>query len=388
MKPKLLIVEDDEALRTQMKWALSQDYEVLLAGDRPSALEILKRERPPAVILDLGLPPDPDGVDEGFQSLSEMLTEDTLIKVIVATGHDEREHALKAIGQGAYDFLSKPIQLDELRIILSRAFHVSQLEREHRQLQRRLSHESFEGMLGTSPQMQKVFTSIRKVATTDAPVLVVGENGTGKELVARAIHRQSARKENPFVAINCGAIPETLLESELFGHEKGAFTGAHIQRSGRIERAQGGTLFLDEIGELSTALQVKLLRFLQEHRIERIGGREEIVVDSRVITATNTDLKQAMKDGRFREDLYYRIGVVVISLPPLSDRQGDILLLANDLLQRYATESKKKISGFTAKAVRSLGTHNWPGNVRELENRIRRAIIMAEGTKVTPEDLE
>ena len=388
MKPKLLIVEDDENLRTQMKWALAQDYEVFLAGDRLSALEVLKKERPTVAILDLGLPPRPDEVEEGFLALADMREQDVLIKIIIVTGHDEREYALRAISQGAYDFFYKPVHTEELKIVLRRAFYLCQIEQEHRELQQFVTRESFEGMLGTSPQIQEVFTSIRKVATTDAPILIIGENGTGKELVAQAIHRQSPRKEHPFVAINCGAIPETLLESELFGHEKGAFTGAHIQRKGRVESAQGGTLFLDEIGELSTALQVKLLRFLQEHRIERIGGREEIFVDSRVIAATNTDLEQAMKEGRFREDLYYRIGVVVIALPPLCDREGDTLLLANDLLQRYAAESKKKISGFTAKAIRCLETHNWPGNVRELENRIRRAIIMAEGAKVTPEDLE
>jgi len=388
MKPKLLIVEDDENLRTQMKWALAGDYEVFMAEDRPGALEVLKSERPSAVVLDLGLPPAPDGVEEGFSCLSEILTYDALIKVIVVTGHGEKEHALQAVSQGAYDFFCKPVQIDELKIVLSRAFYLYELEREHRDLQHRLSGEAFEGMLGSSPQMQEMYEAIRKVATTDAPVLIVGENGTGKELVARAIHRQSTRKEYPFVPINCGAIPETLLESELFGHEKGAFTGAHIQRKGRVEAAQGGTLFLDEIGELTPSLQVKLLRFLQEHRIERVGGREEIFVDSRVIAATNQDLKEAMDEGRFREDLYYRVGVVVISLPLLREREGDIPLLANALLQRYAAEDKKKITGFTPQALRALESHNWPGNVRELENRVKRAVIMAEGAKVTPGNLE
>jgi len=388
MKPKLLIVEDDENLRTQMKWALAGDHEVFMAEDRPGALEVLKIERPSTVVLDLGLPPAPDGVEEGFLCLSEILTHDALIKVIVVTGHGGKEHALQAVSQGAYDFFCKPVQIDELKILLSRAFYLYELEREHLDLQQRLSGEAFEGMLGSSPQMQEVYEAVRKVATTDAPVLIVGENGTGKELVARAIHRQSNRKEYPFVPINCGAIPETLLESELFGHEKGAFTGAHIQRKGRVEAAQGGTLFLDEIGELTPSLQVKLLRFLQEHQIERVGGREEIFVDCRVIAATNQDLKQAMDEGRFREDLYYRVGVVVVSLPPVREREGDIPLLANALLQRYATEDKKKITGFTPQALRALESHNWPGNVRELENRIKRAIIMAEGSKVTPEDLE
>jgi two-component system NtrC family response regulator len=388
MKPKLLIVEDDENLCNQMKWALTQDYEVFLSGDRLSALEAARTEKPFTVLLDLGLPPDPDGVEEGFLTLSELLVHDALIKVIVVTGHGEREYALQAISQGAYDFFCKPIQIEELKIVLRRAFYLAQLEREHRDLQQLVGGESFEGMLGTSPQMQEVFTAVRKVATTDAPVLIVGENGTGKELVAQAIHRKSSRKEHAFVAINCGAIPETLLESELFGHEKGAFTGAHMQRKGRVEGAQGGTLFLDEIGELSAALQVKLLRFLQEHRIQRVGGREDIVVDSRVIAATNTDLEQGMRDGRFREDLYYRLGVVVISVPPLREREGDIPLLATTLLQRYAAEDKKRITAFTPQAVRALEDHDWPGNVRELENRVKRAVIMAEGAKVTPRDLE
>jgi two-component system NtrC family response regulator len=388
MKPKLLIVEDDENLRNQIKWALAQDYEVFMSGDRVSALEVIKSEETFTVLLDLGLPPDPDGVEEGFLTLGELLVHDALIKVIVVTGHGEREYALQAISQGAYDFFCKPIQIDELKVILRRAFYLAQLEREHRELQQLVGGESFEGMLGTSPQIHEVFTAVRKVATTDAPVLIVGENGTGKELVAHAIHRKSSRKDHAFVPINCGAIPETLLESELFGHEKGAFTGAHIQRKGRVEAAQGGTLFLDEIGELSAALQVKLLRFLQEHRIQRVGGREDIVVDSRVIAATNTDLEQGMREGRFREDLYYRLGVVVISVPPVREREGDIPLLATTLLQRYAAEDKKRITGFSPQAVRALKNHDWPGNVRELENRVKRAVIMAEGAKVTPRDLE
>ncbi len=387
-KPKILIVDDDEEIRTQMKWALVQDYDVYLAEDRKTTLEILNRERPAVATLDLGLPPHPRGVEEGFLTLGEILERDALVKVIIITGRTEKEHALKAIGQGAYDFFCKPVQVDELRVIIRRALHVYQLEQEHHELQRRLSHESFEEMLGSSPQMGKVFAAIRKVATTDAPVLIVGESGTGKELVARAIYRQSARKERPFIAINCGAIPENLLESELFGHEKGAFTGAHVQRKGRIESAQGGTLFLDEIGELSLPLQVKLLRFLQEHKIERVGGREQIAVDARVMAATNMDLKKAMGDGRFREDLYYRLCVVTISVPPLRERGEDILLLAKVQLQRYSTESKKGVSGFSRQAITAIQTHSWPGNVRELENRIKRAVIMAEGPRLTPQDLE
>lgn len=387
-KPKLLVVDDDEAIRTQMKWALTQNYEVFLAADRQSALEVFRAQRPAIVTLDLGLPPHPQEVEDGFLTLSDILQEDADAKVIVITGHNEKEYALQAIGQGAYDFFCKPMHMDELTVMLRRAIYVCQLEREHRKLQWRLHHEAFEGMLGSSPQMQAVFATLRKVASTDVPVLIVGESGTGKELAARAIHRQSAWKEGPFVAINCGAIPENLLESELFGHEKGAFTGAHVQRQGRIESAQGGTLLLDEVGELSLPLQVKLLRFLQEHRIERVGGRKEIAVAVRVMAATNLDLQKAMAEGRFREDLYYRIGVVTITMPPLRERGEDLLSLAKALLQRYATESTKKIIGFSRQALTALQTYGWPGNIRELENRIKRAVIMAEGLRLTPADLE
>ena len=387
-KPKLLIVEDDPSITAQMKWALAQDYELLLAEDRVTAIDLLKRETPSVVTLDLGLPPYPREVKEGFLALNELLSHGGFIKIIIITGQEEKDHALRAIGEGAYDFFCKPIQIEELKFVLNRAFYVSQLEREHRELQQRLSGESFEGMLGISPQMQEVFSSIRKVATTEVPVLIVGESGTGKELVAKAIHTNSSRRKCPFVVINCSAIPETLLESELFGHEKGAFTGAHIQRKGRFEMAQGGTLFLDEIGELSLALQVKLLRFLQDQMIERVGGREEISVDARVLAASNKDLKLALKEGKFREDLYYRLGVVTIFLPPLRAREGDIFLLATALLHRYAHEGGKKISGFTPQAINAIETYMWPGNIRELENRIKRAVIMAEGQKVTQADLE
>ena len=387
-KPKLLIVEDDEAIRTPMKWVLSEDYEILLAEDRVTAMDLFKRETPSVVTLDLGLPPYPSEVREGFAALNEMLSHDGFAKIIVITGQGEKDHALKAIGQGAYDFLCKPTQIDELKVVLQRAFYVSQLERENRELQLQSSGEPFATMLGASPEIQEVFASIRKVATTEVPVLITGESGTGKELVAKAIHQLSTRKTSPFVVINCSAIPEALLESELFGHEKGAFTGAHIQRKGRFETAQGGTLFLDEIGELPLSLQVKLLRFLQEQRIERVGGREEIFVDVRIMAATNRDLMESIREGRFREDLYYRLGVVTIALPPLREREGDIMLLATSFSPKYSTENKKKIKGFTAEAIRALETYHWPGNVRELENRIKRAVIMAEGSKITPQDLE
>ncbi len=387
-KQKLLIVDDDEDLRTQMKWALAQDYEIVLAEDRPSAMAAMKKAQPAVITLDLGLPPVPAGVEEGFATLDEIMAENSQTKVIIITGRGEKENALRAIGKGAYDFFYKPIQLDELKVVLGRAFYVSQLEHEQRMLQKRLSGDTFEGMLGTCPKIQDIYAIIRKVSGTDAPVLIMGESGTGKELVARAMHRLSVRQAKPFIVINCGAIPENLLESELFGHEKGAFTGAHVQRKGRIEMAEGGTLFLDEIGELPMLLQVKLLRFLQEHTIERVGGREQIDVDARVVAATNRDLKEAMRGGTFREDLYFRLGVILMSLPPLREREGDVILLAKAFLERYAGENRKKIKGFTDQALDSIMQYAWQGNVRELENRVKRAVIMAEGAKILPADLD
>jgi two-component system NtrC family response regulator len=340
------------------------------------------------VTLDLGLPPRPSEVEEGFLTLAEILEQDAFAKVIIITGQHEKENGLKAIGEGAYDFFSKPIALDELKVVLNRAFYVSQLERENYALQQQCGSGSFEGMLGTSPQMEKIFATIRKVATSDISVLITGDSGTGKELVAQAIHNLSLRNKRPFVPINCGAIPENLIESELFGHEKGSFTGAHAQRKGRIEMAQGGTLFLDEIGELPLQMQVKLLRFLQEQVVERVGGREAIHIDTRVLTATNRDLKEAMKGGTFREDLYFRVGAITIHLPPLREREGDILLLSRAFLNRYAMQNNRKLTGFTREAITALESYDWPGNVRELENKISRAAVMAEGIKVTPKDLE
>ena len=387
MKPRLLIVDDDEEIRTQMKWGLAQDYEIFLAEDRPTALELLSEHRPQVVLLDLGLPPRPAEPVEGLAALSEILGRDSLVKVIIISGQGEKDNALQAIGAGAYDFLPKPADLDVLKLLLKRAFHVASLEREYREMQQ-LQGETFESMLGTSPQMQQVFNSIRKVATSDAPVLVLGESGTGKEMVAQAIHRRSARKDGPFVAINCSAIPETLLESELFGHEKGSFTGAHVQRKGRVESASGGTLFLDEIGELPALLQVKLLRFLQEQFIERVGGRQPIQVDTRVVAATNVDLKKAILENRFREDLFYRLAVVVIHLPPLRERETDVRLLAQEFLRRAAAKIGKSGLTFEHDAVRALKDYGWPGNVRELDNRVKRAVIMADGKRLTTADLE
>lgn len=387
-KTKLLIVDDDETIRSQMKWALTDEYDINLAEDGETAIRFFKQEKPCLVTLDLGLPPDPHSSAEGLKILNEILSIAPETKILIISGNTERANALKAVEAGAYDFFTKPIDLAELKIMLRRAYHLYLLEKENRELQRRESGQTLLDMIGECQMMKAVYTKIRKVAPTDAPVLIIGESGTGKELIARAIHRQSTRREAHFVTINCGAIPENLLESELFGHEKGSFTGAHIQRKGKIESAQGGTLFLDEIGELPLPLQVKLLRFLQEHKLEHIGGREEIIVDARVIAATNVNLKKAIADGRFREDLYYRLGVVTITVPPLRDREGDTLLLASFLLQKYSAENKKKIPGFTRQAIIAIQSYNWPGNIRELENRIKRAVIMSEGNRLTPEDLE
>jgi two-component system NtrC family response regulator len=388
MNPQLLIVDDDDEIRTQMKWALAKDYEILQAEDRPGAMEIFRSASPLVVLLDLGLPPHPGNPEEGLAALSELLALDRLAKIVIITGQGEKEIALRAIGAGAYDFLIKPVEVEELKLLLKRCFHVAQLEREYREMQQLLPGDGFEGMLGTSSSMRVVFDTIRKVATTDAPVLILGDSGTGKEMAALAIHRKTARKDGPFVAINCSAIPETLLESELFGHEKGAFTGAHVQRQGRIESANGGTLFLDEIGEIPLPVQVKLLRFLQEKRIERVGGRHEIEIDARVIAATNADLKKVIQDGTFREDLFYRLAVVQIVMPPLRDRETDIRLLAQFFLQRFAAQIGKAGLAFDQEALRALNRHSWPGNVRELENRVKRAVIMADGKRLTVQDLE
>ena len=388
MNPKLLIVDDDEEIRTQMKWALAKDYEVTLAESRALAVEACRATQPMVVLLDLGLPPNPNTPEEGLATLSDLLAINSLVKVVIVSGQGEKENALRAIGSGAYDFLTKPVDMQELKFLLKRSFHTAQLEKEYNEMQKLVRGDTFEGVLGESAAMRGIFDSIRKVATTDAPVLILGESGTGKEMAAKAIHQRSNRKEGPFIAINCGAIPETLLESELFGHEKGAFTGAHVQRKGRIESANAGTLFLDEIGEIPLALQVKLLRFLQEQTIERVGGRQSIQINTRVVAATNVDLKKAMAAGKFREDLYYRLAVVQVSLPPLRDRENDIRLLAQYFLSRFAGEVNKPNLTFDAEAIRALNRHAWPGNVRELENCVRRAVIMAEGKRVTAKDLE
>ena len=386
---KLLIVDDDENIRTQMKWALAADHEVVFAGDRPSALDRAAADAPEVVLLDLGLPPYPNESREGLQTLSDLLAQNPHVKVIVITGQTDHDLALSTMSDGACDYMTKPIDDHELQVVVRRACYIAKLEREIRERPPGpRNDQGFEGMLGASPEMESVFHAVRKVASTAAPVLILGESGTGKEMTALAIHRQGARREGPFVALNCSAIPESLLESELFGHEKGAFTGAHVQRKGRIEAAVGGTLFLDEVGELSPLLQVKLLRFLQEQRIERVGGRVTIDVDTRVIAATNSDLKLAMQENRFREDLYYRLAVVVIRMPPLRERKGDVLLLARSFLRQAAEQNHAPVTGFSPSAIKAMEAYHWPGNVREMENRIKRAVIMTDGRKIKPSDLE
>jgi two-component system, NtrC family, response regulator len=384
----LLIIDDNSEIRKQLKWALDRDYHILSAEDRESALVQFKKHRPPVVTLDLGLPPEDEGTSEGFLALEEIIAVASKTKVIVITGRGEREHALRAVHLGAYDFYSKPIDLAELKVILKRAFQLAALEEENRRLQSTLGDNG--GMLGIHgqcPQMQEVFRTIRKVATVDVPVLILGESGTGKEMVARAIHERSLRSSGPFIPINCGAIPENLLESELFGHEKGAFTGAQARVRGKVEYAHEGTLFLDEIGEMPPLLQVKLLRFLQEKLIQRVGGREDIAIDTRILAATNSDLSQAIAVGQFREDLYYRLGVIAIQLPLLKERGEDIPLLASLFLQRYGHEFGKKVRGFSAISLRTMAHFDWPGNVREMENKIKRAVVMTEGPIIEPEDL-
>ena len=387
-KTRLLIVDDDEDIRTQMKWALCDDYELFMAGDRASALAAFNANRPTATLLDLGLPPHPNEPDEGMAALSAILALDPLAKVIVVSGQGDKQNALQAVGAGAYDFLCKPVEMDELKLVLQRCVYLAELEQEYRAMQSNARADVFEDMLGASPQMQTVFDSIRKVAPTNAPVLILGESGTGKEMVAQALHRRSTQSGGPFVAINCNTIPENLLESELFGHEKGAFTGAHAQRKGHVETASGGTLFLDEIGDLPPSVQVKLLRFLQEKCFQRVGGRLEIQSDARVIAATNRNLQESVATGKFREDLYFRLAVIVVKVPPLRERQDDTVLVAKAFLNSYGGEHAKHGLSFAPDALRALSLHRWPGNVRELQNRVRRAVIMADGKRVGAKDLE
>ena len=384
--PILLIVEDDEGLQRQLKWAY-EGYEVVLAGDRASAIEAVRQHEPAVVTLDLGLPPDPDGTTEGFETLSEILRLKPDTKIIVASGHGARESALKAIGLGAYDFYRKPVDIDELGLIVSRAFHVHDLEMENRRLEQSGGATILGSIISAAPEMLKVGKTIERVASADVSVMLLGASGTGKELLARAVHEKSGRK-GEFIAINCAAIPETLLEAELFVYERGAFTGAVKSNVGKIEMAQGGTLFLDEVGDIPLPLQVKLLRFLQERVIERIGGRQPIAVDARIVCATHQDLDAMIADGRFREDLYYRLAEIVVKIPSLAERPGDAVLLARHFVNRFGKDLKTKVQSLSADAIAAIDAYPWPGNVRELENRMKRAVIMADGKSVTAEDLD
>lgn len=385
---RLLIVEDDPGLQSQMRWCFDSDIEVVLADDAASALAALRRHEPQVVTLDLGLPPDPGGSEEGFRLLEQILEHAPRTKVIVVTGREEPEHATRAIGLGASDFYQKPVEGDTLQFVVDRAFFVRELEDENRRLQEATGSTPLDGIIATSEPMLRLCRSIEKIAPIDVTVLIQGETGTGKELVARSLHRLSGRSGGPFVAINCAAIPENLLESELFGYEKGAFTGASAQKKGKIEFASGGTLFLDEIGDMPLPLQVKMLRFLQERVVERIGGHTPIPVDVRVLCATHRDLQAMIGEERFREDLYYRVSEVRLAVPPLRERIGDPLLLAHALLRRFVAEHGLGSVRFTQEALDAIEAWDWPGNVREMENRIKRAVILCDANRVTPEDLE
>jgi two-component system NtrC family response regulator len=382
----LLIVEDDPALQTQMKWALDR-FELAVASDRASAIAQLRRLEPAVVTLDLGLPPQPDEPTEGFALLEEILALAPDTKVIVLTGQNDRANALRAVALGAYDFFAKPFEPELLLLTIERAFRLHELQEENRRLASTQTPAVMSGLLTRDPGMLRVCRMVEKIAPTTATVLILGESGTGKELVARGLHEGSPRRSQRFVAINCAAIPETLLESELFGYEKGAFTGAVKQTPGKFELAHRGTLFLDEIGDLPLALQAKLLRFLQERKVERLGGREEIAVDVRFVGATHQDLKGLVAQGKFREDLYYRLAEIVLEVPPLRARAGDASLLAHAFVQRYALEQKRSPMTLLPGAVQTIERHAWPGNVRELENVIKRAVIMADGNAIRSEDL-
>jgi len=384
---KLLVVEDDPGLQTQLKWCF-EGYQVIIAGSREAALAELHKFPFPVMTLDLGLPPDVSGTSEGFATLEQVLQDHPHTKVIVVTGNNERDNALKAVALGAYDFFHKPIDSELLGFIVNRAYRLTELEHENRLLHTQHPDSPLEGVLTGSPEMGEVCRTIEKVAPADATVLVLGESGTGKELMARSLHGLSNRVDGPFVAINCAAIPENLLESELFGYEKGAFTGAVKTTPGKIETASGGTLFLDEVGDLPMALQAKLLRFLQERVIERVGGRKEIPVDVRVVCATHKDPQKLITESYFREDLYYRVSEISIRIPPLRERSGDVLLLARAFLERFSKQHGNKIQAFSKDALGALESYHWPGNVRELENRVKRAVIMAEGKQITARDLE
>lgn len=387
-KAKLLIVEDDAGLQRQLRWAYD-DYEVLIAGDRASALTLMRAHSPAVVTLDLGLPPDPDGTSEGFETLRAILGMAPDTKVVIASGHGARASALDAITQGGYDFYAKPIDIDTLGLIVARAFHLHGIEAENRRLAAAGAGTTvLGGLITASPEMHKVARTIERVAETDVSVMLLGASGTGKELLARGVHERSRRSKGAFVAINCAAIPENLLEAELFGYERGAFTGAIKTTEGKVELAQGGTLFLDEVGDIPLPLQVKLLRFLQERTIERIGGRKAIAVDTRIVTATHQDIDAMTADGRFREDLYYRLAEIVVRIPSLGERTGDAVLLARHFVSKFAGDMKRPVKGLAADAVAAIEAWGWPGNVRELENRVKRAVIMADGARIGAADLD
>jgi len=385
--PKLLVVEDDEGLRRQLRWSY-EDYEVIMAGDRPTAIDMLRMHEPAVATLDLGLPPDPDGTSEGFAALAELLRLKPDMKIIVASGHGARESALKAVAMGAYDFYQKPVDIDELGLIVRRAFHLAQIERENRLFHKQSNGSPLPGLITAAPEMLKVTRMIERVANTAVSVMLLGASGTGKEVLARGLHQLSLRADAPFIAINCAAIPDTLLEAELFGYEKGAFTGAVKTTEGKIEQAEGGTLFLDEIGDVPLPLQVKLLRFLQERVIERIGGRRPIPVDTRVVSATHRNIDDMVKTGAFREDLYFRLAEIVVRIPPLVERIGDAVMLAEAFLARFGTEFGKPGKSLAPEARNAILAWHWPGNIRELENRIKRAIIMSDDRKISAADLD
>lgn len=382
----LLIIEDDPGLQNQLRWCF-ENFDVTVAGDRVSALESVETLMPAVVTLDLGLPPDPTNASEGLATLEAILTKAPHTKVIVVTGNDDRENAVRSIGIGAYDFYQKPIDPEILSLIIERAYALYELEAENRQLLQQTS-SPLDGVIASSPKMLKLCRMIEKVAPTNATTLLLGESGTGKEVMAKALHQLSTRSGKKFVAINSAAIPETLLESELFGYEKGAFTGANKTTPGKIELAEGGTFFIDEVGDLPQSLQAKMLRFLQERVVERLGGRKEIPVDVRVICATHQDLPALIEAGTFREDLYYRINEIALEIPPLRERENDTLLLARVFLNRFATENGRSFKGFSALALSAMEKHSWPGNVRELENKIKRAVILADGDFIEPDDLQ
>lgn len=383
----LLVIEDDPGLQSQLRWCFD-DFNVAISSNREEAIAMVRRQPPGVVLLDLGLPPDPGGVTEGMNTLREIQALSPTTRIIVVTGDHDRDHAVKAIGLGAYDFYQKPVDAEILTLMVNRAYSVYELEQENQRLHTLQKESPLEGIIGSSPQILKVCRTIEKVAPSDITTLLLGASGTGKEVFARALHNLSSRKKQKLVAINCAAIPENLLESELFGYEKGAFTGAAKQTPGKIEYANGGTLFLDEIGDLPLELQSKLLRFLQERVIERVGGRKEIPVDVRIICATHQDLSTHIQDGRFREDLFYRISEITVNIPKLKDREGDALLLARTFLNRFSSEHGKNLRRFSDDAIQAIEGYAWPGNVRELESRIKRSVIMADNNHITAEDLE